>query len=195
MIICGIDEAGRGPLAGPVVVVAVIMKKNFIIPGIKDSKKLTPLKRDKLYDEILNHSDFYNIEIIDNSIVDEINILNAVMLGAELCIRNIDEENTELLIDGNYFRLKDDAQKRYNYKTIVNGDSIIYEISCASILAKVTRDRLMEEYDKIYPVYGFKSNKGYGTSYHIQSLQKYGPCEIHRKTFLNKIFAQGRLLK
>lgn len=195
MNICGIDEAGRGPLAGPVVVAAVIMKKNTSISGIKDSKKISPHKREKLFDEILTQSDFYRIEVIDNKIIDEINILKSVMLGVERCISEIIKEKTQLLIDGNYFKLNNDAHKDYNYKTIIKGDTFVYEISCASILAKVTRDRIMTDYDKIYPVYNFKSNKGYGTAYHIQSLRRNGPCEIHRKTFIDKILAQGRLFE
>lgn len=195
MIICGIDEAGRGPLAGPVVVAAVIMNKHCIIPGIKDSKKLTHAKRSKLYDAIINQSDFHRIEIIDSNIIDEINILRSVMLGIERCIFDLDKYGTELLIDGNYFKLPNNAQRNFKYQTIVKGDSKIYEISCASILAKVKRDRIMTEYDKIYPEYNFKSNKGYGTQMHIKSLLKYGPCEIHRKTFIKKILDQGRLFK
>jgi len=193
MIICGIDEAGRGPLAGPVVVAAVIMNKSCIIPGIKDSKKLTSSKRSQLYDEILQKSEFYRIEVIDNNIIDKINILKSVMLGMEKCLSDIEKNITELLIDGNYFKLDNDAQNKFNYKTIVKGDSKVYEISCASILAKVSRDRMMDEYDKIYPEYNFKSNKGYGTLYHIKCLLQYGPCDIHRKTFIKKILKQNRL--
>jgi ribonuclease HII len=193
MIICGIDEAGRGPLAGPVVIAAVVMNKSCIISGIKDSKKLTSLRRSQLYNEILIHSDFHRIEIIDNNIIDEMNILKSVMLGIEKCIKDIDRNVTELLIDGNYFKLANNAQNNFNFSTIVKGDSKIYEISCASILAKVTRDRIMDDYDKIYPEYNFKFNKGYGTRFHIKSLLEHGPCEIHRKTFIKKILEQGRL--
>jgi ribonuclease HII len=195
MIICGIDEAGRGPLAGPVVVAAVIMNKSSIVSGIKDSKKLTSLRRTILFNEILIHSDFYRIEIIDNNIIDEINILKSVMLGIEKCIKDINSKVTELLIDGNYFQLNNNAQNDFNFRTIVKGDSKIYEISCASILAKVTRDRIMDEYDEKYPEYNFKSNKGYGTRFHIKSLLEFGPCKIHRKTFIKKILEQGRLFK
>ncbi|MCU0372162.1 MAG: ribonuclease HII [Ignavibacteria bacterium] len=193
MIICGIDEAGRGPLAGPVVVAAVIMDKSCIISGIRDSKKLTHKKRVQLFDEIINKSSFHRIEIIDNIIIDEINILKSVMLGIEKCIYDLDRKETELLIDGNYFKLKNDAQKNFKYRTIIKGDSKIYEISCASILAKVTRDRIMIEYDNIYPEYNFKSNKGYATQMHLKNLLKFGPCAIHRNTFIKKIIEQGML--
>lgn len=195
MNICGIDEAGRGPLAGPVVVAAVIMGNKTRISGIKDSKKISPHKREQLYDEIIKNSVYCKIEVIDVEIIDEINILKSVMLGIERCISKINRVKTELLIDGNYFKLNNNAQYDYKYKTIIKGDALVYEISCASILAKVTRDRIMTEYDKIYPAYNFKSNKGYGTPYHIQSLRKYGPCEIHRKTFIRNIITQGRLFE
>ncbi|MBI5402557.1 MAG: ribonuclease HII [Ignavibacteriae bacterium] len=181
--ICGIDEAGRGPLAGPVVTSCVILKPGTKIEGVKDSKKLSEKKREFLFGEIINSCLEYKIEIIDNKIIDGINILNATMLGMEKCISGIKTENIRLLIDGNYFRLNDNLQEKYEYQTIVEGDDKIFEISCASILAKVTRDRLMRDYDIKYPEYLFAKNKGYGTPEHIQRILKFGLCDIHRKTF------------
>lgn len=181
--ICGIDEAGRGPLAGPVVIACVILKPGKKIEGVRDSKKLSGKKRESLFDKITDACLEYKIEIIESIIIDEINILNATMLGMEKCITGLKTGNLRLLIDGNYFRLKGNLQEKYDYETIVEGDDKVFEISCASILAKVTRDRLMREYDKLYPEYLFAKNKGYGTPEHIQRILKYGICEIHRKTF------------
>ncbi|MCX6164447.1 MAG: ribonuclease HII [Ignavibacteriae bacterium] len=174
--ICGIDEAGRGPLAGPVVVASVIFEENISIEGVKDSKKLTEKKRELLFDKIID-------VFIDNIIIDEINILKATMLGMEKCLMNLSINEFKLLIDGNYFKLRDDLHKKYDYETIIGGDDKIFEISCASILAKVTRDRLMKEYGEVYPQYLFFKNKGYGTQEHIKRIKEYGLCEIHRKTF------------
>lgn len=183
MEFCGIDEAGRGPLAGPVVVSAVIFGNNKRIEGVKDSKKLSPLKREYFYEKIINSCQFYRISIIDNKIIDSINILRATMLGIENCICELNPQECKLFIDGNYFKLQNDKHKLYNYLTIVKGDEKIFDISCASIIAKVTRDRIMKEYHEIYPQYGFLSHKGYATKNHIEMLKKYGICEIHRKTF------------
>jgi ribonuclease HII len=181
--ICGVDEAGRGPLAGPVVVASVIFKENIIIEGVRDSKKLSEKKRELYFDKIIEICTEYKIEIIDNNIIDEINILKATMLGMEKCLLNLRNNDFKLMIDGNYFMLRNDLHKEYDYETIVGGDDKIFEISCASILAKVTRDRLMKEYDAVYPQYLFSKNKGYGTPEHIERIREYGLCEIHRKTF------------
>jgi ribonuclease HII len=190
--ICGVDEAGRGPLAGPVVVAGVIFEPDMRIEGVKDSKKLTEKRRESLYDKIIDNCLEYKIEIVDNKTIDEINILAATMLGMENCITKMQTKDFKLLIDGNYFKLRDNLQNNYDYETIIEGDDKIFEISCASILAKVTRDRLMREYDKIYPGYLFAKNKGYGTKEHIHRISQYGLCDIHRVTFC-KNFIQYKL--
>lgn len=182
-LICGIDEAGRGPLAGPVVVACVIFGNNDFIEGVKDSKKLSEKKREFFFDKIIESCLEYKIEIIDNKIIDEINILNATMLGMEKCIESLQNKDVKLLIDGNYFKLRNDLHKNYSYETIIGGDDKIFEISCASILAKVARDRLMKEYDLLFPRYNFAKHKGYGTKEHIEKIKEYGLCEIHRETF------------
>jgi ribonuclease HII len=181
--ICGIDEAGRGPLAGPVVVASIIFEPGKKIYGIRDSKKLSEKKRELFFDMIVKSCLEYKIEIIDNKIIDEINILSATMLGMEKCLVNLKTVDFKLLIDGNYFKLRNDLHKKYDYETIIGGDDKIFEISCASILAKVTRDRIMKEYDIIYPQYLFAKHKGYGTREHIKKIKEFGLCEIHRKTF------------
>ena len=186
--ICGIDEAGRGPLAGPVVVSAVIFDHNVFIPGIKDSKKLSPKQRDLLFEEILNKCFKFSIGIVDSSIIDDINILKSTMLGMEKCLRELECGKMKILIDGNYFKLKNENHINYNFETVVKGDSKIFAISCASILAKVTRDRIMKDYDKEFLLYDLKSNKGYPTKNHIESIKKYGITRIHRKSFCNKFF-------
>lgn len=181
--ICGIDEAGRGPLAGPVVVACVIFDGQTAIEGVRDSKKLTPEKREYLFDKIVESCLEYKVEIIDHRVVDEINILKATMLGMEKCLDRLEIKDYKLLIDGNYFKLENNKHKNYDYKTIIEGDDKIFEISCASILAKVTRDRIMKDYHLIYPEYLFHKNKGYGTREHIELIQKHGLCDIHRTTF------------
>jgi ribonuclease HII len=186
MQICGIDEAGRGPLAGPVVAAAVIMKDNNHLSDVRDSKKLSQTKRIELYDLIINNCEAYQIEIIDNKIIDEINILSATMLAMEKCLLKMHTDNVKILIDGNYFKLANNRQNNYEYETIIGGDDKIYQISCASILAKVTRDRLMVDYDKSFPEYNFQQHKGYGTKEHIENIRKYGLCELHRITFCRK---------
>lgn len=187
MILCGIDEAGRGPLAGPVVVAGVIIKPGTRIEGIRDSKKLTFDKREFLYDCIVENALYYDVQIMDEITVDRINILKSCMMGMENIMGKFKNSCDKFVIDGNYLKFDNDRHLLYNYETIVKGDDKVYEISCASILAKVTRDRLMIEYDSIYPEYGFKNNKGYGTRRHIESIIKHGPCDIHRKTFLKNI--------
>ncbi len=187
MIICGIDEAGRGPLAGPVVVASVIMKNGARIEGVRDSKKLTRKKREKLFDLILGQADSHHIAVVDNLYIDGHNILKAVMKGMEECIESAGQKNVKYMIDGNYFRLADGREKEIDFETVVKGDDKVYEISCASILAKVTRDRIMAGLHEIYPAYGFDTNMGYGTKKHIDAILKHGPCEAHRMTFLKNI--------
>lgn len=186
MHICGIDEAGRGPLAGPVVVAAVTFHVEQFIPGIKDSKKLSANERERLYLEIVNKASIYKIVVINQKIIDEINILRAVMLGMKKCINSFNKEKYKFLIDGNYFKLGNNYEKNYNYETIVKGDDKIYEISCASILAKVTRDKIMKIYSNIFPEYMFEKHKGYPTKNHIAKIKKSGLTPIHRKSFCLK---------
>lgn len=177
--IAGIDEAGRGPLAGPVSVASVIMPLDRRIDGIDDSKKLTEKKREALFDVIVQTALAYHVELIDEATIDQINILEATKLGMSRCITALSVRPDLVLID---------AVKgvRSEIKTvpIIHGDALSYNIAAASILAKVTRDRLMEQLDEQYPQYGFKKHKGYGTPFHIQALKTYGPCPIHRKSFI-----------
>ena len=187
MLICGIDEAGRGPLAGPVVVAAVVFEEGNSIELVRDSKKLKASLREELYDKIIDECVDYKIEIVDNDVIDEMNILKATMLGMERCLTYLKNRDAKIFIDGNYFKLNDGRQKDYDYETVVKGDDKIFEISCASILAKVTRDKLMREHDKKYPLYNFKQHKGYATKEHISNIKKYGLCNLHRKTFCRRI--------
>lgn len=178
-LIGGIDEAGRGPLAGPVVVAGVIMPlgESDLIDGVNDSKKLSVKKRDKLYDEILAKAIDVQVAVVDNKTIDEINILNATKQGMLQCIEGFSEVDC-VLIDA----VKLDTSVRT--LSIVHGDALSYSIAAASIVAKVTRDRMMEEFDKSYPQYGFAKHKGYGTAAHIAALKQYGPCPIHRRSFI-----------
>ncbi len=179
-LIAGIDEAGRGPLAGPVCVAMAIMPLDAenIIEGINDSKKLTEKKRNLLFEKIKERAIAYRIELIDEQTIDTINILNATKLGMYQCIQNIDTKPDIILIDA--VKINSDIPT----KSIIKGDALSYSIACASILAKVTRDNYMLEMDKKYPQYNFKKHKGYGTKEHIENLKKYGPSEIHRKSFI-----------
>lgn len=179
-LIAGIDEAGRGPLAGPVCVAMAIMSldEQNIIEGINDSKKLTEKKRNILFEKIKEKAIAYRIEMIDEQTIDTINILNATKLGMYQCIQNIDTKPDIILIDA--VKINSDIPT----KSIIKGDALSYSIACASILAKVTRDNYMLEMDGKYPQYNFKKHKGYGTKEHIENLKKYGPSEIHRKSFI-----------
>lgn len=178
--ICGIDEAGRGPLAGPVVVAGVIMPKDSMIEGVNDSKKVSEKKREKLYDLILEEAISYSVTIIGQDVIDEINILNATKEGVTKVVEGLDVKPNLILVDA----LTHINTKGIPYDSIIKGDAKCYNISCASIIAKVTRDRIMREWDEIYPQYGFINHKGYGTAKHIQALKEYGPCPIHRRTFI-----------
>lgn len=181
-IICGVDEAGRGPLAGPVYACAIIMKEDFIIPEVNDSKKLTEKKREALYDIILENALDWSVASVSEKEIDEINILNATMKAMDMAISGLKVVPDLALIDGNQNR-----GIKQNNKTIIKGDSKSYNIAAASIIAKVTRDRFIIKMDELYPQYGFKKHKGYGTKEHIENIRKYGPCEIHRRTFLKNI--------
>lgn len=177
-IIAGIDEAGRGPMAGPVVSAAVILKEKIRLPGLDDSKKLTAKKREELYEKIIKNSIDYAITFVPHTTIDEINILEAVKLANFLCIKNLHTQPDIALIDGRDKQILD-----IEHQTIIKGDSKIRSIAAASILAKVARDKLMEHYAKTYKNYGFEKHKGYGTREHRSNLIKYGPCPIHRKSY------------
>lgn len=178
-LVAGIDEAGRGPLAGPVVASTVILPENCIIDDLNDSKKLSPKKRELLFEIIKEKALFYAISIIDNYIIDKINILQATLLAMKNSILQLEKKPDICLIDGNC-KVKDlDIAQ----ETIVGGDAKSAAIAAASILAKVTRDNLMGEYAKKYPLYGFDKHKGYGTKKHIEAINQYGVCPIHRMTF------------
>jgi len=179
-LIAGIDEAGRGPLAGPVCVAMVIMPldENNIIEGVNDSKKLSEKKRNLLADKIIEKAIAYHIEFVDENTIDSINILNATKLGMLTCINSIETKPDMVLIDA--VPINADISTM----SIVKGDALSYSIACASILAKVSRDKLMLELDKEYPQYGFAKHKGYGTKAHIEALKKYGKCPIHRDSFI-----------
>jgi ribonuclease HII len=181
--IAGIDEAGRGPLAGPVAVASVILNEFDENVLYQDSKKLSESKREDLYDHIVKNSISYSIELISSELIDEINILNATLEAMKSSVLSLEETPDFVLVDGN-IEIPGIKIKQRNY---IGGDANIRVISAASILAKVYRDRLMLEYDKKYPLYKFAKHKGYGTQEHIDLIKKYGPCEIHRKSFLSNI--------
>lgn len=178
--ICGIDEAGRGPLAGPVVVGAVILPENSFIEGVNDSKKISEKKREKLYDIITNESISYSVGIVSQNTIDEINILNATKLGLKIALEGLSQKPDMIIVDA----LKDMDTLGIPYMSIIKGDAKCYSIAAASIIAKVTRDRLMREWDEVYPAYGFAKHKGYGTKEHINNIKEIGPCMLHRKTFI-----------
>ena len=181
--VAGIDEAGRGPLAGPVVVACVIMPENSMIEGINDSKKISENKREKLYDLILEEAISYGIGIIDQDEIDEINILQATKKGLTEAIKSMNTKPDIILVDA----LNGIDTLGIKYKSIIKGDAKSYSIAAASIIAKVTRDRIMREWDKVYPEYGFAGHKGYGTAKHMEAIRKYGLTQIHRKTFCKNI--------
>lgn len=184
--IAGIDEAGRGPLAGPVCVAIVIMPldEQSIIEKVNDSKKLTEKMREKLFDEIIDKAIDYHIEFIDESTIDAINILNATKLGMLNCINSIKTKPEIVLIDA----VKIDTE--VPTESIIKGDALSYSIACASILAKVSRDRFMLDMDLKYPEYNFKKHKGYGTKEHIEKLKTYGKCPIHRESFIKNFIGK-----
>lgn len=177
--ICGIDEAGRGPLAGPVVVAGVIMPQDSMIEGVNDSKKVSEKKREKLYDLILGEAVSYSIAIIGQDIIDEINILNATKQGVKKVVEELEVKPDLILVDA----LNHIDTNQIPYDSIIKGDAKCYNIAAASIIAKVTRDRLMRQWDEIYPQFGFAQHKGYGTAKHIANIKEYGLCPIHRRSF------------
>lgn len=182
--ICGIDEAGRGPLAGPVVVGAVILPEDSFIEGINDSKKISEKKREKLYEIITQEAIAYSVGIVDQKTIDEINILNATKLGVKLALEGLKQKPELIMIDA----LNNLDTLEIPYISVVKGDAKNYCIAAASIIAKVTRDRMMKEWDEVYPIYGFAKHKGYGTAEHIRILKENGPCSLHRKSFIKNFF-------
>ena len=177
--ICGIDEAGRGPLAGPVVVASVIMPAESNIEGVNDSKKISEKKREKLYEQILDEAISYGVGIVGQDEIDEINILNATKKGLTMSLQELTVKPDLIIVDA----LNHIDTIGIPYESIIKGDAKCYSISAASIIAKVTRDRIMREWDKVYPEYGFERHKGYGTSAHIEAIKEYGLCPIHRRSF------------
>ena len=178
--ICGIDEAGRGPLAGPVVVGAVIMPKDSFLEGVNDSKKVSEKKREKLYEQIIDEAISYSVGIVDQNKIDEINILNATKLALKIAVEGLKTKPDVIMVDA----LNNIDTCGIPYISVVKGDAKHYSIATASIIAKVTRDRIMRQWDEVYPIYGFAKHKGYGTAEHIRIIKENGPCPIHRKTFI-----------
>jgi ribonuclease HII len=183
-IVAGVDEVGRGPLAGPVVCAAVIMPLDNIIDGIDDSKKLSEKKRESLSDLIKERAIAYNIAEIDQDEIDRINILNAVKKCMTKAVEGLKVKPDVTLVDGV------DTALPINAEYIIKGDSNSYSIGCASIIAKVYRDNLMKDYAKEYTEYGFEKHKGYGTKVHIEKIKEIGPCKLHRKTFIKNFWAE-----
>ena len=189
--ICGIDEAGRGPLAGPVVVACSLMPKDSMIEGANDSKKIAEKKRERIYEEIIKEAIAYGVGIINQEEIDRINILNATKKGLTIAIKELEEKLEKqnlkrpevILVDA----LTGIDTLGIPYKSIIHGEAISYSIACASIIAKVTRDRIMKQMDEIYPQYGFAKHKGYGTAAHMQAIRENGLCPIHRRSFVKNI--------
>lgn len=181
-VVCGVDEAGAGPLAGPVYAAAVILPPGLILPFLNDSKKVTPKRRALLFDQITEQAIGYSVAWADETEIDEINILNARMLAMERALQKLDPAPDFALIDGNCNR-----GITFPNRTVVKGDAKSASIAAASILAKVSRDRCMEELGTRYPQYQFEKHKGYPTKLHYQLLRQYGPCPAHRRTFLKKL--------
>ena len=186
LYLAGADEAGRGPLAGPVVAAAVILPKDCIIEGINDSKKLSEKKRNLLYDEITKKA-MWAVGIVDVDVIEEINILNAARRAFQQAVASLPVKPDFLCAD--YIT---GLQLDVPHEAIVKGDAKVYSIAAASIIAKVTRDRIIDEFDSVYPEYGFAKHKGYGTKQHREALLEYGPCPIHRLSFLTKILKNDK---
>ena len=182
--VIGIDEAGRGPLAGPVVAVAAIIRLKVLDFGVRDSKMLSPKQREEIYNALIKHQDVeWGIGIVSEKIIDKINILEATKLAIEKAIKDLEKKinittGGFLILDGNFAINSDIPQK-----SIIKADQKVFSCALASIFAKVRRDRMMEKYHKQYPQYGFNKHKWYGTVHHFKMIEKYGPCKIHRKTF------------
>ena len=185
-LICGVDEAGRGPLAGDVYAAAVILPKGLIIDGLDDSKKLSEKKREALFDVITENAIAYGIASATPQQIDEMNILNAVMYAMNEAVKKLSPSADYALIDGN----RVPRNIKIPCETVIKGDAKSCSISAASILAKVSRDRLLLEYDEQYPEYEFKKHKGYGTAAHYEAVKKYGLCPVHRPSFFKKFFGE-----
>jgi ribonuclease HII len=184
--VAGVDEAGRGPLAGPVVAAAVILPPGVMIHGVDDSKKLTPARRDALFDVILATAVASGVGIVEHDEIDRYNILQATYRAMHKAIAALSMVPEHILVDGNRF-----DGTGIPFTTIIAGDALSQSIASASVIAKVTRDRLLCDYDRIYPVYGFARHKGYGTAAHRAAIMAHGPCPIHRRTFLEGILGAG----
>lgn len=180
-LIAGVDEAGRGPLCGPVVAAAVILPENYKIEGVNDSKKLSEKKRELLYDKIINEAVAVGVGISDVDVIEKVNILNATKMAMKEAISKLSVKPDFVLIDGNQM-IDIDIEA----STVVSGDAKSESIAAASIIAKVTRDRMLYDYDKVYPEYGFAKHKGYGTKAHIAAIKEYGLTPIHRPSFCTK---------
>ncbi len=184
LTIAGVDEAGRGPLAGPVVSAAVILAPGTKLPGLNDSKKLTEKARDRLFKLIIDQALDFSITFIPPAIIDQINILQATLHANQLCIQNLTIQPDIILLDG-----RDKQEFPIPHQMIVKGDTKVRSIAAASILAKVTRDHLMTHYSDHYPAYNFRQHKGYGTYFHRQAIAEHGPSELHRESFLKNILS------
>ncbi len=180
--VCGVDEAGRGPLAGPVYAAAVILPRGLVIDGLNDSKKLSEKKREQLYDEITKNAIAWSVAFATEQEIDEINILQATFLAMKRAVEGLTPKADYALVDGNRM-----PPLEIKGETVVKGDSLSMSIAAASILAKVSRDRFMLELDKLYPQYQFAKHKGYGTKLHYEMLEKHGVSPVHRRSFLKKI--------
>ena len=178
--ICGIDEAGRGPLAGPVVVACAVMPRDSMIEGVNDSKKISEKKREELFEKITSEAISYGVGIIDQKEIDRINILNATKEGLTMAVKELSVRPDLIIVDA----LNNIDTEGIPYESIIKGDAKCYSIAAASIIAKVTRDRIMRQWDEIYPQYGFIKHKGYGTAAHISAIKEYGPCPLHRNSFI-----------
>ena len=178
--ICGIDEAGRGPLAGPVVVGTVILPKDSFIEGINDSKKISEKKREEIFEKIIDEAISYGVGIVSQEQIDDMNILNATKMALTMALKELSVKPDLIIVDA----LNKIDTLGIPYISMVKGDAKIYSVAAASIIAKVTRDRMMQEWDNIYPAYGFAKHKGYGTAFHIQAIKENGLCILHRKTFV-----------
>jgi ribonuclease HII len=176
--LCGMDEAGRGPLAGPVVAAAVVFADDVFIEGVFDSKKLTHRKREELFEEIKDYSLSYGVGMVDNNEIDGMNILEATRLAMNKAVSKLKIKPGLILVDGNFY-----SHKKHEVQNIIRGDSISFSVAAASIIAKVTRDRMMKDFERIYPHYSFSMHKGYGTKKHIEEIRQYGFSEIHRRSF------------
>lgn len=186
-LIAGVDEAGRGPLAGPVVAAAVSLRADFLanpeklekLKAVNDSKKLTAKKREELFEIIKSECFEIGVGICDHETVDRVNILQATFLAMKIAVGQLKTRPDHLLIDGKFII----PNSSLNQEAVIDGDALVFSIAAASIIAKVTRDRIMDEYDKKYPNYGFAKHAGYGTKAHMDALKQFGPCQIHRRTF------------